>query len=86
MVAFLRTGLLVGTFSTSDSPIALAGVLQRLEVSAWYVLQPGPSQVRGTWAFEQRSGEKLWLAICLAVISWGWMQFPGWILASQRQW
>lgn len=51
-VAFLRIGLLVATFSTSDSSVVLAEVLQRLEVPAWCVLQPGPSQVRGTWAEE----------------------------------
>lgn len=85
-VAFLRIEVLVAIFSTSDSFLSLAEVLQSLEVSAGCVLQLRPSQVRGTWALKQRSGEKPWLAICLAVISSGWMQFPVWIPASQRQW
>lgn len=55
---FLRMGLLVATFSTSGWSLVLAGVLQRLEVPAGCVLQPGPSQVRGTWAGVVRS--------------WGW--------------
>lgn len=43
-VAFLRIGLLVAVFSTSDSSLGLAEVLQRLEVSAGCVLQPGPDR------------------------------------------
>lgn len=61
-VAFLRMGLLVTTFSTSDSSLGLAEVLQRLEVPAGWVLQPGPSQVRGTWA------EECWEAVLVHLL------------------
>lgn len=56
-VAFLRIGLLVTAFSTCDSSLGLAEVLQRLEAEC--VLQPGPSQVRALGPLSTGVGRSL---------------------------